>query len=379
MNALSIYNYKMLQNKIYHNFIIEISRTFAVILFALSIIALTVRAVNFLDLVVENGYPLSIYFKYSFLNLLGIAPKFIPFSFLIALTIFMIKHLQNNEFLILWTAGVKKIQIVNFFFFSSILVLLFYLFFSTFLTPYSLSKSRLLLNQDEYNSILPTLKTQEFNDTFKGLIFFVEKKQNNQLQNVFLQDKGNHFKNLSSNISKNTTTNIIAQSGVVENKRIILLNGQIISSKKNLDDEIIKFDQLNINLNNVNTNTIKGLKIQETSTMKLINCLIKENISSPNCGSKDEIISSLNRRLVLPFYIPVISLLVSLLLISTKRIYLNRNLIFTYSFILLILIELLVRYTGINNYIFYIFILSPIILFTLVYLILFKKFSNETI
>ena len=55
MNALSIYNYKMLQNKIYHNFIIEISRTFAVILFALSIIALTVRAVNFLDLVVESN------------------------------------------------------------------------------------------------------------------------------------------------------------------------------------------------------------------------------------------------------------------------------------------------------------------------------------
>ena len=243
--------------------IIEIIKTFAVILFGLSIIALTVRAVNFLDLVVENGYPLSTYFQYSFLNFLGIAPKFIPFYFLIALSIFVIKHLQNNEFLILWTAGVKKIQIVHVFFFSSILVFLFYLFFSTLLTPYSLKKSRYLLNQDEYNSILPTLKTQEFNDTFKGLIFFVENKNNNQLENVFLQDKGNHFKNLSSDISKNTTTNIIAQKGFVDNKKIILLNGQIISSKKNLDDEIIKFDQLNINLDNVNTNTIKGSKIQE--------------------------------------------------------------------------------------------------------------------
>ena len=56
----------MLQNKIYLNFIAEILKTFAVILFALSIIALTVRAVNFLDLVVENGYPLTTYFKYSF-------------------------------------------------------------------------------------------------------------------------------------------------------------------------------------------------------------------------------------------------------------------------------------------------------------------------
>ena len=62
----------MLQNKIYLNFICEILKTFAVILFGLSIIALTVRAVNFLDLVVDNGYPLSTYFKYSFLNFLSL-------------------------------------------------------------------------------------------------------------------------------------------------------------------------------------------------------------------------------------------------------------------------------------------------------------------
>ena len=67
------------------------------------------------------------------------------------------------------------------------------------------------------------------------------------------------------------------------------------------------------------------------------------------------------------------------LLISAKRIYFNRNLIFTYSFILLIFIELLVRYTGINNYIFYIFLISPLILLILVYFILFNKFTNETV
>ena len=91
----------MLQNKIYQNYILEILKTFAIVLFGFSIIALTVRAVNFLDLIVENGYPLSNYFKYSFLNFLGITPKFIPFSFLVAVTIFLIKHLQSNELLIL--------------------------------------------------------------------------------------------------------------------------------------------------------------------------------------------------------------------------------------------------------------------------------------
>ena len=67
----------MLQNKIYQNFIKDILKTFLVVLFGLSIIAWTVRAVNFLDLIVENGYSVSTYFYYSFLNITGILTKFI--------------------------------------------------------------------------------------------------------------------------------------------------------------------------------------------------------------------------------------------------------------------------------------------------------------
>ena len=88
----------MLQNKIYHNFFLEIFKTFFIILFGLSLIALTVRAVSFLDLIVENGYSVSNYFKYSFLNLFGITPKFFPLAFLLTMTIFITKHLQDSEF-----------------------------------------------------------------------------------------------------------------------------------------------------------------------------------------------------------------------------------------------------------------------------------------
>ena len=106
----------MLQNKIYQNFLLEIFKSFLLILLGLSLIALTVRAVSFLDLIVENGYPVSTYFQFSVLNLFGIVPKFIPLSFLIAITLFIIKHLQDSEFIILWTSGVKKIYLVNLFF-----------------------------------------------------------------------------------------------------------------------------------------------------------------------------------------------------------------------------------------------------------------------
>ena len=142
----------MLQNKIYQNFFLEIFKTFFIILFGLSVIALTVRAVNFLDLIVDNGYSVLTYFQYSILNLFGIAPKFIPLAFLVSLIIFILKHTEDSEFIILWTSGVKKINVVNLFLLSSVAAVIFYISLSTFFTPLALNKSRQLLSVDQLNS-----------------------------------------------------------------------------------------------------------------------------------------------------------------------------------------------------------------------------------
>ena len=370
----------MLQNKIYQNFLIEIIKTFLVILFGLSIIALTVRAVNFLELIVDSGYPPSTYFKYSFLNLFSIAPKFVPLSFLLALTLFIIKHIQDSEFIILWTSGVEKIKIVKLFFFISILVLIFYIILSAFLTPYALNKSRMLLGKENLNSFLPTVRTNRFSDSFKGFTLIVNEKVNNELKNIFLHDKGNNLKNLSSDSSKIKNTTIIARSGVIEKKKMFLFNGQIITSKIDINkNEVIKFEQLNIDLSNLSTTTIKQPKLQETSTFELLNCFRNKNFQNSECNQeiKQEIIPTLNRRIVLPLYIPVIALICSLLLIKSKKKLLNKISIFLYSFILLIFTEMAVRYTGINDFIRGFFIIFPIILFVTIYLFLSRKFSKE--
>ena len=189
----------MLQNKIYLNFIKEILKTFLVILFGLTLIAWTVRAVNFLDLIVESGYSVSTYFQYSFLNLFGILTKFIPLAFLLSLMIFIVKQIQEKEFLILWTSGVKKIKIVNLFFFISIFVLIFYLIFSTLITPLALNESRTIIRQNNFNSLVPTIRAQQFSDSFKGFTFIVEKRLKNKIENVFIHDNSNTLKNLTSN------------------------------------------------------------------------------------------------------------------------------------------------------------------------------------
>ncbi len=375
----------MLQNKIYQNFIKEILKTFLVILFGLSIVAWTVRAVNFLDLIVENGYSITTYFQYSFLNLLGIFTKLIPLSFLIALVIFIVKQLRANELVILWTSGEKKAKVANLFFILSFLILVFYLLFSTIIAPYALNKSRSLLSKDGFNSFLPTIRIQGFNDSFRGFTFFVEKKVDNEIKNVFIYDASNTLKNLKANRTESSSTTIVAKEGLVKEKEMILFNGQIISeNKNNLKNNIVKFEQLNIDLNNLKSGTIKQPKLQETSTIILLKCVFDIGVNKlANCiNTKKEIITVLNRRIVLPFYIPVVSLICSFLLIkvkSKKNYFLNKYSIFFLSFLILLYAELIIRYTGISKFIGGLFMISPLILVPIIYSFLIYGLKRESV
>ena len=367
----------MLQNKIYQNYFIEIIKTFFVIVLGLSLIALTVRAVNFLELIVDNGYPVFTYFQFSFLNLFGIAPKFIPLAFFVSLIIFIVKHSDDSEFIILWSSGVKKIQLVNLILLSSVTVLAIYLLFSVILTPLALNKSRNLLSNDQLNSFLPTIRSQQFSDSFKGFTFIVDKKINNEVKNIFLHDTGKNLRRFSSNISDVSSTTIIAERGVVKNRNMFLINGQIISSKES-SVEVINFEQLDINLSDLSTSTVKKPKLQETATHKLFSCFLNKFNNHEICNedTKKEILPNLIRRLVLPFYIPAIALICSFLLIKNNIFLIDKIFIYSTSFLLLVFTELFIRYTGINSQLKITYIILPFALMISSYLMLIFKFKK---
>ena len=370
----------MLQNKIYQNYTLDVIKLFITILLSLTFIAWTVRAVNFLDLIVENGYSLITYFEYSILNIFGIITKFIPLSFLLAITIFIVRQIQDNEFVILWTSGVKKIQVVNLFLFISIVITIFHLFFSIILTPAALNKSRFLLSNQNFTSILPTFKIQKFTDTFKGLTFIVDNKFENKISNIFLHDVSNNLKNVLVNNQTNNSTTIIAKSGIVENKQLLLYNGNIITSNDNLENEILKFEKIKIDLTGLTNTTIKKPKIQETSTQKLIGCALNNFYSDEDCKGnfKKEVFPTLNRRIVLPFFLPSIALIASLLLIKTKKkLFFNNISIFVYAFMILLIAEMTIRFTGKNLLISNLFIFSPFVLSIMVYTFIKYKFLKE--
>ena len=163
------------------------------------------------------------------------------------------------------------------------------------------------------------------------------------------------------------------------NKEIYLINGQIISAKKS-NIEVINFEQLDINLSNLSTTTIKVPKLQETSTLKLLSCFFKIFGESKICNedNKKEIIPNLIRRLILPFYIPVIALLCSFLLIKNNILLIDKFLTYSFSFLMLVLTELFIRYTGINNFLRYFYIIVPFSFIIIFYFTLNYKFKKKT-
>ena len=69
--------------------------------------------------------------------------------------------------------------------------------------------------------------------------------------------------------------------------------------------EIINFDQLSLNLNNLKNTTIKEPKIQETSTLKLFSCIKVNILKYDECkiNFKEEIIKLFSRSFYIFVYI----------------------------------------------------------------------------
>ena len=381
----------MLSNKIYKHFFTELSKYFFLVLFTFSIIVWAVQAVNFLDLIVEDGHGVTVYLNYSLLNIPKILTKFIPLSFLIGLFLTVLKFENESEFLILWTSGLNKIKIVNFFFKISIIVTILQLFFSSLINPEFLNKSRSLIKSSNLDYVSTMIKSQQFNDTIDGLTIYVEeKKQNGVLKNIFIRDDGSVLKSLDNSKDSNNVT-IYAKEGRIEEgtkgNYLALRNGTI--QKENDKNEIISinFIKTNMQMEGLKTKSIIMPKIQETSSKTLIDCILSKNkniqiLNCPKTDSKIDTLAELNRRFGMPLYIPTISLILSFLLISRSES--NRKNLFKYfyfglSFLILVTAEILVRYSGKSLFYSYLYYLIPLISVPFFYYLLFRQFYNENL
>ena len=351
---------------------------FFLTLFGISTIIWVFQAVNFLDIMIEDGRNYNVYFNYTLLNFPKIISRILPFALFFSFSYTLLKYENSNELIIFWNHGINKLSVINFFLWISILIMLAQIILISIIVPKSQELARSKLRSSNVDYFEGLIKPKKFNDTIKGLTIYAEGK-----------DLNNVFKNIY--IKKNNSVSgfqiTFAKKGVFESKGdkriLVLYDGQTLNQN---GTNITNFDfsKSDFGLSNMDTHLVTNKKLQELSTMNLINCMkfilkIKK-IETQNCYRDDprNIYKELFKRLVNPLYLPVL-ILISLLLIlkSKENIKYNKNkyIIFFIGFLTIILSESLLGYVTGNLFKNIPIIILPLIFTLLVYSFYFYKLN----
>jgi len=360
---------------------------FIITLISTSVIIWVFQAVNFLDIMIEDGRDYIVYINYSLLNFPKIISKILPFALFFSFTYVLAKYELNNELLIFWNFGVHKIELINFITKFSLLILLIQITFTSYIVPKSKDLSRFFLKTSQVDFFDSFIKPNKFNDTINGLTIYSENKESDgKLNNIYLK-KDNDGNNYQVTYAKygffekiNNITFLILHDGTTFNK----INNKITH---------FTFSQSDYNLNNLTSNTITSTKTQELSSSVILDCLkklskledTKKNIIiSENCSinNLENLNKEIYKRFIIPFYIPSL-IVISLLLILKSKENINftkfRITIFIIGFVTIIFSETTLSFINKSFSSNLKISLIPFIFFTILYLTLFYKlkFKNS--
>ena len=350
---------------IYRKFNIDILSYFLTSLIIMGLIVWTIQAVNYFDYVIEDGHGLSVYFFFTFFNLPKLIHRILPFIFFISLFYMILSYEIKNELSIIWTNGISKIKFANNIIALSIFLMFFQIIFGTFFSPLSQNKARNFLKDSNISFFSSLIKEKKFINISQGLTIFINKiKDDGTYSEIYLDDKVEASKT------------IYAKTGYIiydENTKLFkLLDGKIINNEKSKIN-IFDFDEINYDLNKINSKTIIVPKLQEIDTISLLSCFnkkFKNKIDSFNCDTKtDEIKQEILKRIFKPIYIPVLAIMCCMLLVLSKN---NanfnkfKNFLFLITFFIIVISETSLRFSTKSNISLSIYLSLPFIMIMLI-------------
>ena len=320
---------------------------FLTTLLSISVIIWVFQAVNFLDIMIEDG------FSYVF-----------------------IKYEMNNELLIFWNHGIYKIHVINFFLRFSLIIVIFQLILLNLIVPKSQEFARSLIKTSDVDYFESLIKPKKFNDTIQGLTIYADNKNNKgELINIYIKNTSLN-KKFQITFAKKC---VFEQKG--KSKVLVLYDGQTIN---NNDGKLtnFKFVKSDFGLSEMNSHAVIITKLQEQSSKDLIKCIkiLKTKNSSELLNCEKENLRNINKelfkRLVNPLYL-VSLILVSLLLILISKENINyyklRFTIFLLGLIILILSESFLGYISQNFSKNIILLFAPLIIFLSIYIFFLKN------
>ena len=364
---------------IYRKLSFDIFSFFLLSSLAITSIVWVVQGVNLLDIVSEKGHGLKVYFFYISLNLPKIFSKLLIFTYFLTLFVVLARYHENNEILVFWTNGIKKINFINFVGILSLVFVSIQLLLNLILVPYTQNLKQEYLRNSSIEFFPNLIQEKRFSDVARNLTIFVEESQRNGIfKGIYIKEE----------LNNNESKIIIASKGKLTKKNedfnFKLFDGNItnIDSKGSIN---LKFKETIYELSKISSKTRKENKLSETKSSLLIYCLEKyfkkRKDNDFRCGEKNaflmkDIYEEVFKRIIIPIYLIILSLLSSLSILQPKESILQnyfKIILFFIGFIIILFSELSYKFI-LSSFGMEIFmIILPIIFIFIFYITLFIK------
>ena len=351
---------------------------FSIALLSSSIIIWIFQAVNYMDIMVEDGRDYLVYINYSLLSFPKIITKILPFVIFFSFFYVINKYEINNELMIFWNFGVEKIHLINFLLKISLVITILQLLLTIIIVPETQNLSRSLIRTSNVDFLDSFVKPKKFNDNIKGLTIYAEKKFDNGILEKLYLKKTEINGDFQITIAKRGEFKNFINSQV-----LMLFDGQTINSVNNKITNFY-FSKSDLNLSSLNTDIVTVDKMQETKTKNHIDCLkkyFKKDLSlntkqntfiNHNCSidALNNLFQELYKRFIVPFFIPIL-ILTSLFLVvyskENKSYQKKKFFIFLTGVILIIISETMLKFIN-DNFIFNLkIIFIPVLIFVIFY------------
>ncbi len=307
---------------IFQKFFQDVTIFFVLILSSITLIVWIIQAVNFLDFVVEDGHGIIVYLQYTFLNLPKIITRLMPIIFFVSIFYMINKYEDNNELKIYWLTGIHKNSFIKKIVWFSLIFSIFLTILNLIIVPFSQNKARTYIQKSNIDFFPSLISEGKFIDTVENLTIYINSKKNSyQYENIFLKDSG-----------PSVTQIIYAKKGELvnnEKNRSLSLNDGKIINISNGKITAIDFKTTSFDLSKYLTKSIVDFKISERSTPDLIDCYYNFSILKKietyydpvgcNAPAISEIQSELFERFIKPFYLILLALTASYLMIHSKE------------------------------------------------------------
>jgi lipopolysaccharide export system permease protein len=203
------------------------------------------------------------------LAMIPLSSLMIPMGLLFTILIVLEKLSTESEIIAMKACGVKSYTIYSPIIFMSLSAMLLHLLISTNLGPLALKTVQTRLIQGASQKIFSFLKEREFDDSFKGLIVYVESvnPRKKEFKNVFIETSGNE------------RSVITAERGTIDvNKGSIIMElkkGSVFMNT-NLADRYLTFDEYRFSLDADFRSQLR-IKNYESASQSEFRALLREN------------------------------------------------------------------------------------------------------